>query len=277
MRVITHCPSCQTQFFATEEQLNQHDGKVRCGQCRHVFNARAQIVNVAQDVATDTLAAPPPASIVPVADVAIKASPAPTGKNKSKKTKTSKSIIETGIAQPAYLDDISGKSKLNRKLPGNTFKPWLWATASVLACLLAIAQSVYFLRNEIAIYYPQFKPVLIKSCQMLHCTIQLPEQIEFVVIDDSDMQEDPERVGLIYFTSTLINTGSHVVAYPNLELTLTDVEDNPVVRRIFKPAEYLPAHLNLQDGFAVNTEIKIKLAMTSSENKVSGYRVFVTY
>ena len=49
MRVITHRPACQTQFFATEQQLNQHDGKVRCGQCMQVFDARAQMLNISDE------------------------------------------------------------------------------------------------------------------------------------------------------------------------------------------------------------------------------------
>jgi len=44
MQSVTHCPACQTQFVVTEEQLNQHDGAVRCGHCLHVFNAAEQLV-----------------------------------------------------------------------------------------------------------------------------------------------------------------------------------------------------------------------------------------
>ena len=50
MRVITHCPACQTQFFATEEQLNKHGGKVRCGQCMHIFDAKSQLLQQASEV-----------------------------------------------------------------------------------------------------------------------------------------------------------------------------------------------------------------------------------
>lgn len=274
MRVITHCPACQTQFFATEEQLNQHAGKVRCGQCRHVFDARAQMLEIAQE---DKLAAANPntenTSNYSQTDNSLEAASA---KTKSKKSK-SKTVTETPLSQPAYIDGISGKSKLNRKLPSNRLKPWLWGLASVLAVLAAITQSVYFLRNEIALYYPQLKPVLVQSCQIIHCQIELPKQIEFIVIDDSDVQEDPARADLIYFSSTLINTGAHSVAYPNLELTLTDVEDKPVVRRIFKPAEYLSADQTSDNGLIPNIEAKIKLAINVHAIKVSGYRVFVTY
>ena len=35
----TRCPDCQTTFRVTPEQLKARAGRVRCGQCRSVFNA----------------------------------------------------------------------------------------------------------------------------------------------------------------------------------------------------------------------------------------------
>lgn len=35
----TRCPACATTFRVTPEQLKAKHGKVRCGQCQHVFNA----------------------------------------------------------------------------------------------------------------------------------------------------------------------------------------------------------------------------------------------
>jgi len=35
----TQCPQCETRFRVTDEQLNIAGGKVRCGNCMHVFNA----------------------------------------------------------------------------------------------------------------------------------------------------------------------------------------------------------------------------------------------
>ena len=35
----TQCPQCDTRFRVTEEQLSVAAGKVRCGNCMHVFNA----------------------------------------------------------------------------------------------------------------------------------------------------------------------------------------------------------------------------------------------
>lgn len=37
--MLTRCPACQTVFRITPEQLKARQGRVRCGGCRHVFNA----------------------------------------------------------------------------------------------------------------------------------------------------------------------------------------------------------------------------------------------
>ncbi|MBB5192756.1 putative Zn finger-like uncharacterized protein [Silvimonas terrae] len=40
MSYITRCPNCRTAFKVTEPQLAAHGGKVRCGKCAFIFNAR---------------------------------------------------------------------------------------------------------------------------------------------------------------------------------------------------------------------------------------------
>jgi predicted Zn finger-like uncharacterized protein len=279
MRVITHCPACQTQFFATEEQLNKHGGKVRCGQCMHVFDARAQLISVAEDTestADNINSADENASSIGNAPAAQPLSAAESPKNFTE-IPSADSTADTNDKQPSFLVDTIKKNKNRTNTAAKSSRTWLWSFASLLLILVATIQSIYFLRDEIAIYYPNAKPYLLQACQQLSCSINLPRKIEFIIIDDSDMQEDAEHPGLVRFASTLINSGSHVVAYPNLELTLTDVEDKPVLRRIFKPDEYLPAETNIADGIQANAETRIKLAVTTSDVAVAGYRVFVTY
>lgn len=278
MRVITHCPACQTQFFATEEQLNQHGGKVRCGQCMQVFDARAQQISVAEDSANTT----DNSSLNDQASSTLDATPAPTASAPESpqvftEIADTDRTANTAEQQPSFLGDTIKKNKNRSNQITNKSRIWLWAFATLILLLIAGIQSIYFLRDEIAIYYPNAKPYLVQACQKLSCTINLPHKIEFIVIDDSDMQEDAEHPGLVRFASTLINSGNHAVAYPNLELTLTDVEDKPVLRRIFKPNEYLPAGTIIADGIQANAEARIKLAVTTSDIAVSGYRVFVTY
>ncbi len=180
-------------------------------------------------------------------------------------------VHSTETHQYDYLTEPS-KPKSNSKL-----SPVLLWILLITLLLAAIAQSVYFLRHQIALYYPTIKPSLEQICVKLGCSIDLPKKIESIEIDDSDIQEDAEHAGLMRLSTTLINRADFNQAYPNLELTLTDVDDKPKLRRIFKPQEYLPANTNIAQGLAAGEELKVKLAMTTQGIVVAGYRVFVTY
>lgn len=240
----------------------------------HVFDARAQLITVTENTA-DISIKDETVSIESAAP--IHAQPESESPSNATEIASTEVTADTSSQQlPSYLGDAVKKNRLR---PGNTGKSrtWLWAFASLILVLTAGLQSIYFLRDEIAIYYPVSKPYLMQACQKLTCTINLPKKIDFIVIDDSDMQEDAEHAGIVRFASTLINNGNHVVAYPNLELTLTDVDDKPVLRRIFKPNEYLATETNIANGIQPGAETRINLAVTTSDVAVAGYRVFVTY
>lgn len=55
----TCCPGCQTVFRVSSEQLKARAGKVRCGQCRKVFNAIEGLVDDGEAVVSAPLAAAP--------------------------------------------------------------------------------------------------------------------------------------------------------------------------------------------------------------------------
>lgn len=295
MRSITNCPACQTQFVVTDEQLNQHGGKVRCGNCLNVFDATQQIVESdendsesADDSNSYDLVLDQPQSEKPklyeaeptnIISEEMASEEQVTEEKDTKHTnaETRHTLTTVADAQPSNFDDLADKSKLNPSKITKRSRLWILALLAFILLLTAVAQSVYFLRNEIAIYYSNLKPYLVQACEKIACSIDLPKKIEFIVIDDSDIQEDADYVGLMRLSSTLINQAGFSQAYPNIELTLTDTEDKPKLRRFFKPSEYLAANANIASGLGPGEEVKIKLAMTTHGETVAGYRVFVTY
>lgn len=268
MSAITNCPSCQTQFIVTEEQLNQHHGKVRCGHCLHVFNARDELVKSntqteANLSSVDDMDVIEDAQI-PIADV-----------SDSPEVGSDADDINNALnknRQDVYFNIVDGKSK-----PTSTVITWHMAIFSLVLLLTAIVQSIYFFRTEIATSYPKTKIYLLEACKRMGCSIDLPKKIDLIVIDDSDMQEDANYVGLIHLSSTLINQANFSQAYPNIELTLTNIDNIPKLRRIFKPNEYLPNHTDIIKGLTAGEEVKVELAIAAEDEAVAGYRVFVSY
>ncbi|GAA5783889.1 DUF3426 domain-containing protein [Chitiniphilus shinanonensis] len=72
MNHVTRCPNCRTAFKVSEDQLAAHGGKVRCGKCAFVFNARACIETPVLEQVP-----PPPAAPQPPPPLAIEPPPAP--------------------------------------------------------------------------------------------------------------------------------------------------------------------------------------------------------
>ncbi len=74
--ILARCPACSTTFRVRPEQLRARQGRVRCGQCNHAFNAlEALVEDDIHDLPAPSLAAPPnePAVFVleekPAADI----------------------------------------------------------------------------------------------------------------------------------------------------------------------------------------------------------------
>ena len=70
---------------------------------------------------------------------------------------------------------------------------------------------------------------------MLDCEIRPLRMIESISVESSSfnkLRADTFRLGF-----TLRNTGDIPIAQPAIELTLTDTQDTPLVRRVLLPAD----------------------------------------
>jgi len=154
-----------------------------------------------------------------------------------------------------------------------------WRTGILVVLLLvAVAgQCIYFMRTRIAVLLPPAKPYLEKFCAIAGCVVDLPRQSNLLVIDDSDLRQDEEHEEVVVLSTTIINHASFVQAYPLLEVTLTDVDDRAVLRRVFQPQEYLPKGTEAKVGIPAGGETLVRLHLTTSGVKAAGYRVYVMY
>jgi predicted Zn finger-like uncharacterized protein len=268
---VTQCPECATRFRVTDEQLSVSEGMVRCGRCNAVFNAEEHFYSDE----------PNPQLALPIEET----------------TATSR-VIEESIIAPDFGESSTlppeiianeteavehlfnfAEEPVTETLVEHAPKPrrWPWITGSVLLLLILFAQALYFFRIEIAARLPGTKPALTAYCSVLNCTIPLPKKPELLSIESSDLDADPARVNVITLSALLHNRATYSLAYPNLELTLTDMQDKIVARRTFTPAEYLRAGENEKLGLAANREMNLKLPLDTAELRPTGYKLFLFY
>ena len=74
MAITTRCPSCETVFRVTAQQLQAHSGQVRCGRCMTVFDGFRGLAMLPDPAAE--MPAPPPAEPVDAAEPPTAAPPA---------------------------------------------------------------------------------------------------------------------------------------------------------------------------------------------------------
>lgn len=91
-------------------------------------------------------------------------------------------------------------------------------------------------RDRLAASAPRLEAAMQVLCGALGCQIRLPRHVESLVIDSSTFNKiaaDAYRLNFV-----LKNTSNLSVEMPALELTLTDTQDQAVVRRVLLPAEF---------------------------------------
>ncbi|MCK6406625.1 MAG: DUF3426 domain-containing protein [Rhodocyclaceae bacterium] len=192
--------------------------------------------------------------------------------------------ITHGLVAARETTEIPGYNKWAEgafTAPANITVPvsrprWPFVLVSVLLIAALAGQAAHHYRAELAVSAPSLRPLLDSMCAALECDIPLPRHAEFVSIEASDLQSDAARGGALVLAATLKNRAPYAQAWPLLEVTLTDVQDNAVLRRVLQAADYLPAKAD-PTVFPPNAEIAVKLWLETQDVAAAGYRLYVFY
>ena len=163
----------------------------------------------------------------------------------------------------------------SRKALGD--QPRLYAIGIVALSLAIVVQLVLEFRDVLAAHVPATRVLLAGACRALSCSIEPLKETAALSIEASDLQADPAHRGLLVLSATIRNRASHPIAYPYLELTLTDSSERIVVRRAFAPRDYAGGTVDFQQGIAANGERLVKLFIDASATQQAGYQLYLFY
>jgi len=182
--------------------------------------------------------------------------------------------LESGAASGANAFDFGPIAAAD---PASRARRWPWLLGALVLLLVLLAQAAYHYRSAIIVLFPEAKPYAAALCETLGCDLPLPRRIELISIEASDLQADTTNPNIMVLSATLKNRAIFDQQLPLLELTLTDTRDQPLVRRVLAPQDYIGKAANTQAGFAANTEIAIKVFIEGSQVKATGYRLYLFY
>ena len=182
-------------------------------------------------------------------------------------------VASIDLARPGTSARFEWKKR--RTTEGSKRKRFVVAAVALVAAI--VLQGVLEFRDSLAARVPVLRPWLEAACSVIGCTIAPLRDGGALSIDASDLQADPAHRGLLLLSATIRNRSSHAIAYPLLELTLTDSSDQVVARRAFTPAEYAGATADTAVGIPPNGERIVRMFLDASATQQAGYRLYLFY
>lgn len=313
MSLITCCPACGTMFKVVPDQLRISEGWVRCGYCAEVFDASANLQgDEAQAAAprTETVSVEAGPESEGFASSVHTEIPESEGLGSDPPDSAlleaaAQALVEHPLDRPFALrrEDPAHAEGMERELPVRTAVPpepepaledlafvqqarrqEVWHRPSVRAALflsllglaaLLTAQVALQDRDQLAAARPALRPWLARLCEPLRCTVKPPRQIDAIAIDSSSFNK--LRTDAYRLNVTLKNQAATEVAMPALELTLTDGQDQALVRRVVMPDELGPNATVIPAASEWSGSLALAVAGGESSGRIAGYRLLVFY
>jgi len=232
---ITHCPNCQTAFKVREEHTRAANGWVRCGKCQNVFEAHLYF-------ALNT------------------------------NTNNAASFSEEGKSlEGVRLGLFSGDATTQKQMLNQA--GLVWPSISVVLALAILWQAVLWNRHWLVAEEPALRNTVETLCLPISCKVEWPKEPNSVLIENSSFSENPD--GGFNLQMRFKNIQHHPVATPWLEVTLTDLQDQVVVRRVFSIED-----LDLQDHIAALRDQRVQFSFADNSplrERIAGYRALIFY
>nr|HQV15746.1 DUF3426 domain-containing protein [Denitromonas sp.] len=155
--------------------------------------------------------------------------------------------------------------------------PWLMSLLVGVLLAALVAQIALIYRQQLIDILPATRPFIETLCANVGCDMALPHDATQISIEASDLNRLPDADALFELTATIRNRATNAMAFPHLELTLTDVRDKALVRRVFSPKEWLGAAADDAAGFAGQSDRMARVAFSADNVNASGYRLYAFY
>ena len=291
--LATRCPHCQTRFRVTPAQLELRAGLVRCGACREIFNGRDYLLQEpAETEALTSIAEESDGRMTLIDFGSLRGSqPAVTPNMQDELDALSKAIAdlqakpwreppaselafdpaeERPPAAPAFVEQAR-----KRQQSASRWKLVLWLGLPLLLMALA-AQLAYFFRAELAARSPEAGRYLRAACARLGCKVRLPEHIDLLSLESSQLREATDRPATYVLTALIRNQADTVQAWPSLDVQLKTEVGQVLVRKVFEPVNYLNQS-ELKRGIAAHAEHEVQLIFELTGEHPGGFSVDMFY
>lgn len=180
-------------------------------------------------------------------------------------------------AAPAFAPDFLRHARERGPGPARR-KRTLQRLAIALLVLAGLVQATYLARSQLSGRFPMLRPAFEAVCAPLGCEVAPWRDIDALRIESSLLQKQEEDSDAYLLAVTLRNQGRATVALPAIELVMTDLQDQLLLRKVLQPADYLDAGQRAfaTHGLRAGTELPVRVRFRSQQ-AAANYRVLIFY
>lgn len=198
------------------------------------------------------------------------------------------SAFSNFIDKVANFLTFSNKKSSKHGLLTHSLKEWqieqkqkrFWLKAVWLIAFVVLLQIIYWQRNTLNNKFPSLTPMFASVCKVTGCQLAPLKLDNNPVVSYSDMQRDLSLFSNQYVLNlALKNKESVNVAMPYLEISLFDLNEQLVMRRIFNPKEFL----KIADwqrieakGITSQEELPVKIRF-QTQKAINSFKIRVFY
>ena len=285
MNWITRCPECATVYQVVPEQLRMAKGWLRCGHCAHVFDSTGRVLawqgasqggDTPRDLSESIAHSEPVLSSESLPQPALKQDfaavlrvvpdPFPSAEfesvgEQSEASQTSQERLFSPLM-------VSEQDELPRHPEPVRRGPWTFLSLALMLSLLS--QWLWLQRDVLSVQFPLTAPIYRSVCEVAGCESLVLRNPDGMVIDSSSFVRRSDGFVLRW---TVRNSSAQTLGMTALELTLKDVQDKDLVRRVLLPQD-MGAPSVWGAGQTWSGDLMLSVA---ADFPVVGYRVLSFY
>lgn len=243
--MYTQCPECLTIYKINAATLAQARGGGRCGHCAASFDMMKRLVDALPDETVQRLPTCNDEGALPQLTV-----PALRPTRSSQQ-----SVLFDPDDRPRHHRPSTPAFARSRQRQPTT-RNWPWTLGVVVLALCLLAQSAYAER-ALLLDNTRVRPWLDRICDKLHCHLPLRHDPAKLELLSRDIRPHPSVPNALIISATLRNDAKFAQAFPDVEITLSDLDENRVAMRRFRPREYLPGSQSLATGLAPGATVAL--------------------
>ncbi len=254
--MYTQCPNCNSVFRVKSPELTRADGMVRCGQCGEVFNAMDSLTVLEPET---------PLEESPEIDASreplVEHAPLPhaeelfTDEREPEPDTPAAQRIEPAI--PRILAEDLKPARTGSSGP-STASTVAWGLGILALILLLIAQYTYYQVDQLS-HYPELQPALKGFCRLAGCEVTPRRDVTQIEMLKRNIYSHPNADNALMITATFVNNAPFEQPFPQLQISLSNIQGQRVAMRRFTPQEYTSGSTDAQALLAPGTQVNVTL------------------